>query len=96
MGRLYGSVSLDVDVDLDEIYDSMSRHQRNSFVEKLQDDGYIEDCECVEDDDFALSEGILRIKNEDWNSECVRLSNLYYNLSEEDIQTIKGIIKKHI
>lgn len=94
MSRLYGSVSLDV--DLDEIYDSMSRQQKNSFVEKLQDDDYIENCECVEDDYFALSEGILRIKNEDWNSECIRLSNLYYNLSDEDIQTIKGIIKKHI
>jgi hypothetical protein len=40
--------------------------------------------------------GISRIKNDEWSTECVRLSNLYYNLSEEDIQTIKEIIKKHI
>lgn len=96
MSRLYGSVSLDVDVDLSEIYDSMSNSQLRQFAEKLKDNGFLE-CDC-EDEVRVVEEniGVSRIKNDEWSTECVRLSNLYYNLSDEDIQTIKGIIKKHI
>lgn len=96
MSRLYGSVSLNVDVDLDEIYDSMSNSQLRQFAEKLKDNGLLE-CDC-EDEVRVVEEniGVSRIKNDEWSTECVRLSNLYYNLSDEDIQTIKGIIKKHI
>jgi hypothetical protein len=74
----------------------MSRSQKTEFADKLQDDGFLE-CDC-EDELRVVEEniGLSRIKNDEWSTECVRLSNLYYNLSDEDIQTIKGIIKKHI
>jgi hypothetical protein len=96
MSRLYGSVNINVDVDLSDIYDDMSRSQKTEFADKLQDDGFLE-CDC-EDELRVVEEniGLSRIKNDEWSTECVRLSNLYYNLSDEDIQTIKGIIKKHI
>ena len=94
MSRLYGSVNINVDVDLSDIYDDMSRSQKTEFADKLQDEGYFEEDDT--DDEYALSNGISRIKNDEWSSECIKLENLYYNLSEEDIQTIKVIIKKHI
>ena len=96
MSRLTGSVSMDVEIEMSEIFDNMSNSQLIQFAEKLEDNGFFE-CDC-EDDARAVEEGlgVSRIKNDEWSTECVRLSNLYYNLSEEDIQTIKGIIKKHI
>lgn len=94
MSRLYGSVNIDVDVDLSDIYDNMSRSQKTEFADKLQDEGYFEEEDT--DDEYALSTGISRIKNDEWSSECIKLENLYYNLSDSDIEIIKGIIKKHI
>jgi hypothetical protein len=41
MSRLYGSVNIDVDVDLSDIYDNMSRSQKTEFADKLQDDGFL-------------------------------------------------------
>jgi disulfide oxidoreductase YuzD len=66
MSRLYGSVNINVDVDLSDIYDDMSRSQKTEFADKLQDEGYFEEEDT--DDEYALSTGISRIKNDEWSS----------------------------
>lgn len=78
------SISVDIDFDLDEIYDNMNRHDKDDMVKLLEDEGYIEKEEVNEPAHLL----------EDMFQDNVRkLMNNYHRLSTEQVEYINQLTK---
>ena len=82
-----------IDVDLDDIYDEMSRRDKQSMAEWLYEDGILEEHsnpnirKAVRGNEESFGEEQLR-------NDLTKLWNGYYQLSNEDIENIKTIANK--
>ena len=79
---------ISVDIDLDEIYDGLSSSERNSLVDWLKEDGYIED---PETNNFPPSE---TYKDDEWVEIIQKLSKNRHQLTFEEEEQIKEISKR--
>jgi hypothetical protein len=87
------SISINVDVDVDDIILSMSRFERRNFLLAMQDNGYIPDnCDITND-------GCVDIKHHDdneFNTTLINLMDIGWKLNKEDYETIINTAKKYI
>ena len=79
---------INVDIDLDEIYDAFSSSEKNSLVDWLKEDGYIEE---PETNDFPPSE---TYKDDEWVETIQKLSKNRHQLTFEEEEQIKEISKR--
>ena len=79
---------INVDIDLDEIYDAFSSSEKNSLVDWLKEDGYIEDPEI---NDFPPSK---TYKDDEWVETIQKLSKNRHQLTFEEEEQIKEISKR--
>jgi hypothetical protein len=77
---------INVDIDLDEIYDDLSTSEKKMLVEWLDADDLI-----ALPDETKFS----GISNPDFNEVCAKLAQSYYKMSKADEETIIQIMKKY-
>ncbi len=87
---------ISIDIDLDDIYDEMSRYDKEKFAEWLKEDDILSD-----DDNEITNETIFRLPSNatlmenDHIHKCAKLANLYNQLSNEEIEIIDNLLKKY-
>lgn len=87
---------ISIDIDLDDIYDEMSRYDKEKFATWLKEDGIL-----TEDEDGIFNETIFRLPVNatlmeiDYVHKCAKLANLYHQLSNEEIEIIDNLLKKY-
>jgi hypothetical protein len=84
---------INVDVDLDDVYDDMTSSEKKLMAEWLESDGY---CIAGETDDYADDFTITDPSMEDefWIEDLKKLFHGRLQLSAEDEETIKQIANK--
>jgi hypothetical protein len=75
-------INIDIDIHLDDIYNQMSDSDKKVMLEWIKDDFA---------NDLTMSDSLM---SEEWMIVCRKLSGLYYQMNEEDMETIKKIINK--
>lgn len=80
--------SINVDIDLDEVYNSLSSFEMGSLVNWLKEDGYIEEPEVNE---FPSSENY---KDDEWVETIQKLAKNRHQLTLEEEEQIKEISKR--
>ncbi len=78
---------INIDIDLDDIYDQMSDSDKKEMLEWIKED-------FANDLDYHIPAMPNSLMNEELLIVCRKLSGLYYQMSEEDMETIKKIINK--
>lgn len=79
---------VNVDVDLEDVYNDLSTSARNTLVGWLKEDGYIEDPETNE---FPSSE---TYKDDEWVGIIQKLAKNRHQLTLEEEELIKSISNK--
>ena len=77
-----------IHVDLDDIYDDLDRHDKESLVEWLKEDGYI----TKRDVEFDGSKSLLQ---ELFEEDVAKIRRAYLTMSREDMDIINQIAKKY-
>lgn len=80
--------SINVDIDLDEIYNSLSSSEMGSLVNWLKEDGYIKEPKVNE---FPFSENY---KDDDWVETIQKLAKNRHQLTLDEEEQIKEISKR--
>lgn len=80
---------INVKVDLEEIYDDLSRNEKMNLVGWLGYDGLI-DGHCESSN--TINDGLI---NGEFMESCVKLGRSYYQMSQEDVNLIIGLVKKY-
>jgi hypothetical protein len=87
---------ISIDIDLDDIYDEMSTYDKEKFATWLKEDGIL-----TEDEDEIFNGTIFRLPvnatlmENDHIHKCAKLANLYYQLSNQEIEIIDNLLKKY-
>jgi hypothetical protein len=79
---------INVDIDLDNVYNSLSSFEMGSLVNWLKEDGYIEEPEVNE---FPSSE---TYKDDDWVETIQKLAKNRHQLTLDEEEQIKEISKR--
>lgn len=96
-------MSINISVDLDDIYDEMNSWDKQQMLDYLRDDGYLtEEPSGLNEGISFLNEGISFLIPHDATLGQIehlklvsKLGGLYFRISNEDIQIISDIIKKY-
>ena len=76
---------ISIDVDIDDIINSMGSYDKQMMVDELYDEGYV-----------AKKDTSERNIDEEWNEEVNKLFSNKWRLSKEDEETILRITNKII
>ncbi len=82
---------IDVDINIDEFVDICSSRDIKELIEYLRDNKHLPD---VEDEDEEKTES-FNIHDEEWYDVLKKLAGLRLQMSLEDIETVKQIVKKY-
>lgn len=82
---------INVDIDLDEVYDSMGRHDKELMVEWLREDGYIKDIEVADPDDALPETGSLL--DIEWAETINKIVEARYRLTPEQEAMLTDLAK---
>jgi len=77
---------ISVQVDLEEVYDDLSKREKGMLVDWLEQDDILPAVKVSE------YNGLM---NQEFNDVCSKLAQSYYRMSKEDEETIRRIIKKY-
>lgn len=92
-------ITVEADVDIDDIVSEMSKNDRRRFFQSMQDEDYIDkNLVITEDGEVTLPTKIDLSKfdagNDDFNNALLKLYNNGWKLTKEDEETIMNISKK--
>ncbi len=85
---------IDVDIDVDDFYDKCSSYERRQLLDYLKDDGYVPNAE----EKMVVgntAEVIRNVHDVEWYELLQKLAPLRMQMSVEDIEAIKQIVKKY-
>jgi len=89
-------MSVTIHVDLDEIYDQMDSWDKNQMLDYLREDGYLTD------EPTGVNEGVsitipsdVSLLQEEHLRLVSKLGGLYFRMSDEDLETVRQILKKY-
>lgn len=77
---------INVHVDLEDVYDELSKKEKEMLVDWLEQDDVLPT--------VAVS-NYKGIMNEEFNDICSRLAQSYYRMSKEDEEMVVAIMKKY-
>lgn len=80
---------ISINVDLGDVYDDLSRSEKITLMEYLEDDGIIEDQRLYNE------ETNNKLINEEFMDSCVKLGTCYYQMSKEDEEVVNNLVKKY-
>ena len=81
-----------VDVDIDEFWSSCSTREKESFIDMLEEDGWVKRTSPKGTDPSQQLPSILEIE---WQEMCNKLSDIRLRISSTDEETIKQILSKY-
>jgi hypothetical protein len=89
-------MSINISVDLDDIYDEMDSWDKKQMLDYLREDGYLSE------ESSGLNEGVSFLIPNDASLGQIehlklvsKLGGLYYRMRNEDMEIISNIIKKY-
>jgi hypothetical protein len=89
-------MSISISVDLDEVYGQMDSWDKNSMLDYLREDGYLTD------EPSGINDGVsivipsdASMGQEDHLRLVSKLGGLYFQISDEDMEIIRNIVKKY-
>lgn len=85
---------VNVDVDVDDFYDDMSRWEKQTMAEMLEQDGF---CTVKQDDDNIDTDFVIEnpnVHDMEWIEQIQKLFHGRLQLSNEDAELIKTIANK--
>jgi hypothetical protein len=82
---------IDVDINIDEFVDSCSSRDIKELIEYLRDNKHLPDAEDENEEETEF----FNIPDEEWYDVLKKLAGLRLQMSLEDIETVKQIIKKY-
>lgn len=85
-------VSVEVDIDIDEIYDELTSSDRRELIEWLHKDGHL--AEYIRDYNEE-SERSNRLTDESFVTDCISLGESFYRMSDADIQIVRDMVNKY-
>ena len=77
---------VNVHVDLEDIYDDLSKREKEMLVDWLERDDVLP---------TVVTSSYNGIMNQDFNDVCSKLAQSYYKMSKEDEETILKIMNKY-
>jgi len=77
---------VNVHVDLEDIYDDLSKREKEMLVDWLERDDVLP---------TVATSSYNGIMNQDFNDVCSKLTQSYYKMSKEDEETILKIMNKY-
>jgi hypothetical protein len=84
------SISVDVDIEIDDIYDDLSSCDRDRLISWLHKDGHLSE--------YMRLNGIdepTTLTDDTFVTDCMSLSDAYYRMSKEDIETVRALVAKY-
>ena len=88
MASIYTTVDVDVDIEIDEFVDSCSDREMKNLINYLQTEGHL--------GKFNISDESKMTANEiDFRDKLSSLSDKYYQMSVEEIETIETLYNKY-
>lgn len=89
-------MSIAIYVDLDEVYDQMDRWDKNSMVDLLRDDGYLNDEKTDINEGISLQIPLDATFEQEQHLRMIsKLGGLFYRMSDEDMEIIRNIVNKY-
>ena len=88
------SISIDVDIDIDDIISGMSRHDRRKFFESMKEDGYISDCCLITNDGEVKASAHIEKSEDEFNQALQKLFGNGWKLTKEQEQYIIQLSKQ--
>ena len=89
MASIYTTVDVDVDIEIDEFVDSCSDREMKNLIDYLQKGGYL--------GKFNIKDETKMTANEiDFRDKLSSLSDKYYQMSMDDIDTLENLFNKYI
>ena len=82
---------INVDIDLDNVYDEMGRHEKELMVEWLREDGYIKDVEVSDTDDVLPVDG--NVLDIEWANTINKIIEARYRLTPEQEALLASLAK---
>ena len=77
-----------ISIDVSEVYAELSDREKYTLLEWLEDDGITN----YGDDNNHMLSSPMR---EEWSNTCIKLSHLYYQMTNEEQEIIEKIVKKY-
>jgi len=81
-----------VDVDVDEFWSACSTREKESFIDMLEEDGWVRRTAPKGTDPSETLPSIMEIE---WQEMCNKLSELRLRISAQDEELLKSIIKRY-
>ena len=88
MASIYTTVDIDVDIEIDEFVDSCSDREMKSLINYLQSEGHLNKFNIKDETKMTANEIHFRDK-------LSLLSDKYYQMSVEEIETIENLYNKY-
>ena len=89
MATIYTNVDVDVEIEIDEFVDSCSPRDIKSLINYLQSEGHLGQFNIKDESKMTANEIEFRDK-------MSSLSDKYYQMSVEEIETIETLYKKYL
>ena len=83
-------MSVNISIDIDDIYNEIDSYDLNKLVRYGIADGVIDI------DDYIEEKFIKAINNEDFNTTCSEVASLYYRMTNEEVELIEKIRNKYL
>jgi hypothetical protein len=85
-------VSVEVDIDIDEIYDELTPSDRRELIEWLHKDGHLTEYIREYNEQTDRSN---QLTDESFVTDCVTLGEAFYRMSDADIQIVRDMVNKY-
>jgi hypothetical protein len=77
--------SITVDLDVEDVYDSLSERHKKTLLDWLREDGIV----------TWIGDTSSNLINDEFTQVCGKLAESYYRMSNEDTETVIKIMKKY-
>ena len=77
--------SITVDLDVEDVYDSLSERHKKTLLDWLREDGIV----------TRIGDTNSNLINDEFTQVCGKLAESYYRMNNEDIDTVIKIMKKY-
>jgi hypothetical protein len=85
------SIYVDVDIDLDEVYDNLDSYDRKQLISRLHEDGHLS--AYMQSND--INGPSAQLTNDAFFDDCMSLGSAYYRMTAEEIETVRGLAAKY-
>jgi hypothetical protein len=84
------SICVDVDIEIDDIYDDLGQSDIDRLISWLHDDGHLS--AYMQSNDI---DGPTTIVQDTFFDDCVSLGGAYYRMTAEEIETVRALVAKY-